>query len=252
MSWSSWSLHGQWATTCPFARTFSKSALTSLLSKYLLRFIHVSSGIHRKPPWIWHSGSGAKRAFSSTGGNSRKLRERKSKEGVSLREREEGEGLKIETASIILKLPQRNRDVSVEGGSSAKVNVVSPRLLGVRGQCKQILRPYLMFPRCRQDWALTRRRHLMETWKIFSSPSRISGYRLNEKAHPMVIIVVFSNSFFLFFFRIVLDKRYVSLLRKSIASFVSWNRLNLLRGSERFFCLLLIIINYLLKYLNNI
>lgn len=225
MSWSSWSLYGQWATTCPFARTFSKSALTSLLSKYLLRFIHVSSGIHRKPPWIWHSGSGAKRAFSSTGGNSRKLRERKSKEGVSLREREEGEGLKIETASIILKLPQRNRDVSVEGGSSAKVNVVSPRLLGVRGQCKQILRPYLMFPRCRQDWALTRRRHLMETWKIFSSPSRISGYRLNEKAHPMVIIVVFSNSFFLFFFfRIVLDKRYVSLLRKSIASFVSWNR----------------------------
>lgn len=224
MSWSSWSLHGQWATTCPFARTFSKSALTSLLSKYLLRFIHVSSGIHRKPPWIWHSGSGAKRAFSSTGGNSRKLRERKSKEEVSLREREEGEGLKIETASIILKLPQRNRDVSVEGGSSAKVNVVSPRLLGVRGQCKQILRPYLMFPRCRQDWALTRRRHLMETWKIFSSPSRISGYRLNEKAHPMVIIVVFSNSFFLFFFRIVLDKRYVSLLRKSIASFISWNR----------------------------
>lgn len=146
VSWSSCT-----ATTCPFARTFSKSALTSLLSKYLLRFIHVSSGIHRKPPWIWHSGSGAKRAFSSTGGNSRKLRERKSKEEVSLREREEGEGLKIETASIILKLPQRNRDVSVEGGSSAKVNVVSPRLLGVRGQCKQILRPYLMFPRCRQD-----------------------------------------------------------------------------------------------------
>lgn len=30
------------------------------------------------------------------------------------------------------------------------------------------------------------------------------------------------------------------------------DRLNLLRGSERFFCLLLIIINYLLKYLNNI
>lgn len=83
-----------------------------------------------------------RKTFSSTGG--RKLRG--SKSGL----REEAR-LEIETASIILKLPQRNRDVSVEGGSSAKVNVVSPCLLGVRGQCKQILRPYLTFPRCYQD-----------------------------------------------------------------------------------------------------
>lgn len=88
-----------------------------------------------------------RRTFSSTGG--RKLRGSKS----GLRE---GARLEIETASIILKLPQRNRDVSVEGGSSAKVNVVSPCLLGVRGQCKQILRPYLTFPRCYQDWVLNR------------------------------------------------------------------------------------------------
>ncbi|CAK9806697.1 hypothetical protein ANTQUA_LOCUS4971 [Anthophora quadrimaculata] len=77
--------------------------------------------------------SGAKRARNVF------LNRRQKVKRVEGRGLEGGARLEIETASIILKLLQRNRDVSVEGASSAKVNVVSPRLLGKQNQITVIL-----------------------------------------------------------------------------------------------------------------
>lgn len=119
--------------------------------------------------------------FPSTGG--RKLRGSKEERAF-----EGGARLEIETASIILKLPQRNRDVSVEGDSSTKVNVVSPRLLGVRGQCKQIPRSYLTFPRRQQDVsALTAPANQKVSSTIFGAIQSLHFRQMSVRYDPSAV-----------------------------------------------------------------
>ena len=59
------SLHGQWATTTLPIRANIFEKCIDVITKQVFTSFHsrFTSGIHRKhPPWIWHSGSGAKRS----------------------------------------------------------------------------------------------------------------------------------------------------------------------------------------------